>query len=241
MSFGIWLAFYVGLSFLVGRLYASFLGWKFVRLVGAPGMLLAFLGRGLSCLLTGNDVNQSDCWRGAGPSEAKAPAGGTFFRLLYSIAPFFLAVAGVIIASSALERPVRFEAELPRISSDPTKASKTFFETSIDFTHGLFNAIRGQELGNTSFWIYAYLAWSFVVACAPSLADLKAIAIACGVVVAGSVAGEFLGVQIVLKSLYEPPFWTGFSLLVAYTIFVLAVSAVLFLPVKLLRDSRKEK
>lgn len=241
MSFGIWLAFYVGLSFLVGRLYASFLGWKFVRVAGAPGMLLAFLGRGLACLLTGNDVNQSDCWRGAGPSEAKAPAGGTFFRLLYSIAPFFLAVAGVLVAGSALDRPVRFDAELARISSDPTKAGKTFLETTIDFTHGLFNAIRGQELGNTSFWLYAYLAWSFVVASAPGLEDLKAIAIACGVVVAASVGCEVVGVEIVVKSLYEAPFWTGFSLLVAYTIFVLVASAVLFLPVKLLRDSRKEK
>ena len=65
--------------------------------------------------------------------------------------------------------------------------------------------------------------------------------IACGIVVAGSVACELIGVAIIVKSLYEPPFWTGFSLLVAYTIFVLVVSAVLFLPVKLLRDSRKEK
>ena len=73
------------------------------------------------------------------------------------------------------------------------------------------------------------------------LDDLKAIAIACGVVVVGAIAAEFLGIEVEFARRFYGPAWRGFSLLVAYTDLVLVSSGILFLPVKLLRDSRKEK
>jgi hypothetical protein len=242
MSFGIWLAFYVFLGFLVGRLYGSFIGWKFVRIAFIPGVALAALGRQIACILTGTNAKECDTWRAAGPAESRGgPPGGTGFRLLFAVAPFALALVGVLVLEWALDRPVSFSAELPRISTDPGKAGKTFFETCLDFSYGMWDAVKGQKLGDASFWIYAYLAASFVIGCAPSVDDLKAIGVACGVVIIASIACEFLGVEVAVVHLYRGAFWRGFSLLVAYTNFILVCSAILLLPVKLLRDSRKEK
>lgn len=245
MSLGIWLALYIGLAFLVGRLYATFIGWKFVRTAFLPGVVLAGTGRLVSCWLTGNDVKKCDCWRNAGPVETKGgPPGGTVFRLLFAIGPFALALAGVLVADWALGHPVKFGAELPRIGGNATDAGKTFFDTCFDFSVGMFHAMRHQELGNLSFWAFMYLAASFIIASAPSTDDLKSVAVACAVCVLGVVLNQFLtgflGVGIELHAKAEA-FWRGFSLLVAYTMFVLIVSGILFLPVKLLRDSRKEK
>ena len=61
---------------------------------------------------------------------------------------------------------------------------------------------------------------------------MKSIGSACAVLVVGVIAMEFLGLGVELHAKAEA-FWRGFSLLVAYTIFVLIVSAILFLPVKL--------
>jgi hypothetical protein len=240
MSLGVWLALYIALAFLVGRLYSSFIGWSFVRKAFFPGIVLAGLGRQLACIVTGNDAKNCDCWRKAGPSDGKgAPEGGTLFRLIFAIGPFLLALVGVLVADWALGHPIEFDAELPRISHQPSLAGRTFFDTCFDFTVGIFHALRHQELGNVSFWIFLYLAASFVIATAPSVDDLKSVAAACAVVVVGVIATEFVGLGVELNARADA-FWRGFSLLVAYTIFVLVVSAVLFLPVKLLRDSRKE-
>jgi hypothetical protein len=242
LSLGIWLALYIALAFIVGRLYSSFIGWSFVRKAFLPGIVLAGLGRQLACMVTGNDAKSCDCWRNAGPSEGKgAPEGGTVFRLLFAIGPFLLALAGVLLADWGLDHPISFSALLPRISdNDPASAGRTFFDTCFDFSVGIFHALRHQELGNVRFWLFIYLAASFVIATAPSLDDLKSVAAACAVVVVVVIGTEFLGFGVELHAKANA-FWRGFSLLVAYTIFVLIASAILFLPVKLLRDSRKEK
>jgi hypothetical protein len=245
MSLGIWLALYIVLAFLVGRLYATFIGWSFVRKAYLPGVVLAGTGRLIACWITGNDTKQCDCWRNAGPVETKGgPPGGTIFRLLFAIGPFGLALLGVLVADWALSHPVHFEAELPRLAGGAQAAGKTFLDTCVDFSVGMFHAMKHQELGNVSFWVFIYLAASFVVASAPSTDDLKAVAMACAACVLLVIANSFimgvLGVGIDVHAKAET-FWRGFSLLVAYTIFVLVISGILFLPVKLLRDSRKEK
>jgi hypothetical protein len=241
MSLGIWLAFYIGLSFLIGRLYGAFVGWKFVRVALFPGMALAALGRATACLVTGNDAKKCDCWRTAGPVESKGgPEGGTFFRLLFAVSPFILALVGILLADHFLDRPVNFHAELPQISANAGRAGHAFFDTCIDFSLGIWNALKDERLGNPSFWIFIYLAMSFVIGCSPSVEDAKAVAITCGVVVVLDIACEVIGVRVVVSEV-NGAFWRGFSLLVAYTIFVLFASGILFVPVKLLRDSRKEK
>lgn len=242
MSLGIWLGLYILLAFLLGRLYATFIGWKFVRIAFAPGVLLAGTGRLIACWVTGNEAKKCDCWRNGGPAESKgAPPGSTGFRLLFSIAPFALALVGVLVADWGFGHPIHFDAELPRISTDPGHAGSTFFDTGINFTHGMWNAVSSQKLGDATFWIFAYLAASFVVAAAPSTDDLKSVAVACAVLIVLVIASEFLGLGFEVRNRFAAPFWRGFSLLVAYTMFVLVVSGVLFFPVKLLRDSRKEK
>ncbi len=245
MSLGIWLAVYIALAFLVGRLYATFVGWKFVRVAFFPGVVLAGTGRLVACWVTGNEAKKCDCWRQGGPVESKGgPPGSTIFRLLFAIAPFGLALVGVLLADWALSHPVSFDARLPTISGGAQAAGRTFIETCEDFSVGMFHAMKHQELGNVSFWIFIYLAASFVVASAPSTDDLKSVAVACAtcvlLVIVNNFVSGMLGVGIELHGKAEA-FWRGFSLLVAYTIFVLVVSGVLFLPVKLLRDSRKEK
>ena|SRR5579872_4900815 len=241
MSLGIWLALYIALAFLVGRLYATFVGWKFVRVAFFPGVVVAALGRLVACWVTGNDTKQVDCWRNAGPAEGKgAPPGSQLFRFLFAIGPFLLALSGVLVADWALDHPVRFSATLPTMSHDPARAGSTFFNTCYDFATGMLHAIRDQRLGDLKFWLYMYLAASFVVASAPSTDDLKSVAVACAVLVLGVIITEFLGLSVSVHHGFETA-WRGFSLLVAYTIFVFLASAVPFLPVKLLRDSRKEK
>jgi hypothetical protein len=242
ISLGVWLALYILLAFLLGRLYATFIGWKFVRVAFVPGVVLAGTGRLIACWVTGNDAKQCDAWRNGGPAETKgAPPGSTFFRLLFAIAPFGLALVGVLVADWAMEHPVRFDAQLPRMTTDAGEAGATFYDTCIDFTHGMYNAMRNQKLGDARFWIFIYLAASFVVASAPSTDDLKSVAVACAVSIVIAIGCEFLGLGIVVNNRFSGPFWRGFSLLVAYTMFVLVTSGILFLPVKLLRDSRKEK
>jgi hypothetical protein len=245
MSLGIWLGLYIVLAFLVGRLYATFVGWKFVRVAFFPGVVLAGTGRLIVCWITGNDAKQCDCWRHAGPVETKGgPPGGTVFRLGFAIAPFGLALMGVLAADWALGHPVSFDAQLPAISGGAQQAGRTFFDTCSDFSLGMFHAMKHQELGNAGFWVFIYLAASFVVASAPSTDDLKAVAAACAacvlIVTVNNFMSGVLGIGVELHARAEA-FWRGFSLLVAYTILVLVVSGVLFLPVKLLRDSRKEK
>jgi hypothetical protein len=105
----------------------------------------------------------------------------------------------------------------------------------------MFNAMRGQELGDGKFWLFLWLAVSFVVGAAPTTDDLKSVFAAAAVSIGVVVAMEFLGLGVSIHNRVADPFWHGFSLLVAYTLFVLVTSAILFLPVKLLRDSRKEK
>jgi hypothetical protein len=241
-GFGIWLAFYMALAFLIGRLYASFVGWKFVRVAFAPGVATAGLARMLACILTGNDAKKSDCWRREGPAgSAGAPGGSTGFRLLFAVAPFLLAIVGVLLADYVLGHPLDFDTQLPQLSTTPSKAGETFFGTAADFCSGITKAVLNQRLGNAPLWLFLYLATSFVVGAAPSLDDLKSIAVACGVLLLASMGLEFFGVEIIVNHLYGGTFWRGFSLLVAYAIFVLVVSAVMLLPLKLLRDSRKEK
>src|SRR4051794_39723614 len=98
MSLGIWLAFYVTLSFLIGRLFASFVGWKFARIGFFPGVLLAALGRSLACIVTGTEAKKCDCWRRAGPETKGAPPGGSFFRVLFALGPFLLAIVAVLVS-----------------------------------------------------------------------------------------------------------------------------------------------
>jgi len=242
MSLGVWLAFYVILTFFIGRLYASFLGWKFARMAFFPGVVVAALGRSFACWVTGNDAKECDCWRKGGPVEAKgAPPGSVGFRLLFAIGPFLLALAGVLAADAILEHPVAFTAQLPRMSWHPSEAGETIWSTWTRYTRGIWDAILYEPLGNFRFWIYVYLAASFVVGCAPSLDDLKSIAVACASLAVASFGLELCGVNVVVNWLHGGWLWGGFSLLVAYAIFVLVASGVLFLPVKLLRDSRKEK
>lgn len=244
MSLGIWLALYIVLAFLLGRLYSTLVGWKFVRVAFFPGVFVASTGRLLACWVTGNDAKKCDCWRTAGPAETKsgAPPGGILFRLLFAIAPFGLALAGVLLADWAFApHGMRVNAELPRISTDPGHAGKTFFDTCIDFTHGMALSMSHQEIGDVRFWLFVWLAASLVVACAPSMDDLKSVVVACGVLILFVIGSEFLGLGFEIRNRLAAPIWHGLSLLVAYTMFVLAASGVLFLPVKLLRDSRKEK
>jgi hypothetical protein len=244
MSFGIavWLAFYVAIAFLLGRLYASFVGWKFVRVAFFPGVAAAALARSLACLLTGNDAKQCDTWRQAGPVESKgAPPGSTGFRLFFAVAPFLLALVGVLLADWILDHPVKFDATLPSISTTPSKAGETFFGTATDFTIGIWHGVAGQKLGDAGLWLYLYIAAALIIAAAPTTDDLKAVFVACGTIALTTMVSEFLGVSLVVNDLQGGPVWHGFSLLVAYAIFVLCVSAILLLPMKLLRDSRKEK
>src|SRR3954468_15581694 len=86
ISLGVWLALYIFLAFLLGRLYASFIGWKFVRMAFFPGVILAGTGRLIACWVTGNDAKQCDAWRKGGPADSKgAPPGSTLFRLIFAI------------------------------------------------------------------------------------------------------------------------------------------------------------
>ncbi|MEZ0229465.1 MAG: hypothetical protein ACAI25_12620 [Planctomycetota bacterium] len=242
ISLGVWLALYIVLAFLLGRLYATFVGWKFVRVAFFPGVVLAATGRLVACWVTGNDTKQCDAWRQAGPAESKgAPPGSVGFRLLFAIAPFGLALLGVLVADWGFEHPVRFSAELPKMTTNAGDAGSKFFDTCIDFTHGMYDAMRHQELGDARFWLFIWLAASFVVGSAPSTDDLKSVAVASASSIVLVFAMEFLGLGVSIHNKLAAPFWRGFSLLVAYTMFVLVASGVLFLPVKLLRDSRKEK
>jgi len=242
ISLGVWLALYIALAFLLGRLYATFVGWKFVRVAFFPGVALAGTSRMVACWVTGNDVKQCDCWRKGGPAESKgAPPGGMLFRLLFAIAPFALALVGVLTADWAFGEPVHFGAQLPTINLHPAEAGKTFFDTCIDFLHAMYSALRHQELGDARFWLFIWLAASFVVGCAPSTDDLKSVAVTAAASIGFVIVSEFVGLGVVIHNRLAGPFWHGFSLLVAYTMFFLVLSGVLFLPVKLLRDSRKEK
>lgn len=243
MSFGvaIWLGFYVALAFLIGRLYASFVGWKFARVAFFPGVVAAALARSFACVITGNDAKKCDVWRKAGPAESRgAPPGSTGFRLLYAAAPFLLALVGVLVADWALDHPVDFDALLPKISTTPSKAGETFLGTTSNFATGLTNALLNQKLGNARLWAYLYTAAALVIGAAPSLDDLKSVGVACASVALSSIVCELLGVRVVVDWLYGGTLWRGFSLLVAYAILVFLVSGILLLPMKLLRDSRKE-
>lgn len=240
MTVAIWLLAYLGVAFLIGRLYAAFLGWGAVRTLFYPGMLVAALGRSGVCVLTGRKTKEIDTVRKDGPVGAQTPPGGLAFRAFFAVAPFLMSVLVFVLVDRLLDHPIGFRSRLPAIELEP-QAGSTFLDVAIDCIKGYAHAIGGHELGDVKMWLYLYAAFALVIGSAPSADDAKAVAIALGTLFLVALGFGAIGLRFIISSFYGGDVWRAFSTLFGLSLFVLVASGALFLPIKFLRDARKKE
>jgi hypothetical protein len=238
MTLAIWLLFYLGVGLLVGRLYNSFLGWGAVRVLFYPGMLVAALGRVLACVLTGRKTKEVDTVRRNGPVGANAPEGSMGFRALFALAPFIMSLVTFLIIDALLDHPVSFRGRLPSVALQP-EVGRTFVDVAIDYVQGIAHAFGSHELGDVKAWLYLYSTFALVVGTAPSTDDAKSVGVAA--LSLGLFFTILEALHVRLEASLPSSVWVAFSTLVGFSIFVVVASAVLFLPVKFLRDARKDE
>lgn len=241
MGLAIWLVVYLCLTFAIGRLYEVTVGWKTVRLIFYPGMLVAGLGRMLACLLGQQKPGEIDVMRSDGPSSGGADQlpGGWWFRFLYAIGPFALTVAAVIVAWNFLGQPLDFHRELPRLDfRDSALLSKVVGEGTEQIKTAT-DRIGGKRLDDWRMWVFLYLGFSLIVAPAPSRNDLISVSIFSVALGLGAFLLAQANVELVAKGLYRGPFWEGFSFLLAMSLMVLAITLILLPPIRFFSKNRE--
>jgi hypothetical protein len=238
MAVAIWLLVYLGIAFLIGRLYALFLGWGAVRVMFYPGILVAALGRQLACIVTGQKAKEIDTARKSGPVHAQAPPGGLGFRALFAFFPFALAVVTFLVVDTLLDHPIRFSARLPGIGIDE-QTGRTLWDVGVDYVKSMGHALGSQEIGNWKAWLSLYTGFCLIVGSAPSSEDAKSVAVGLAGIALFLMALQ--AIQIDVSASRSSSVWIAFSTFFALALFVVVLSAVLFIPIKFLRDARKDE
>lgn len=236
MTLALWLLVYLLITYGVGKLYESTIGWRGAMYAFYPAVLVTALGRLLATLLSNQKIGQVDLLRTGGPSRGgsdKLP-GGWWFRFLYAILPFACSVAAFVFVWDLLDEPMDFGRRLPGLSLDSAVFDHSL-STLGSFLSEFVRSFGHQRLGNVNMWLFLYAGFGLVVAASPSRDDL----ISVGAVCAGAGVLVFLlgkaGVQVVASGVYGGVFWRGFSLQVAMSLFVILATLVVLLPVKYIR------
>lgn len=238
MAVAIWLLVYLGIAFLIGRLYALFLGWGAVRVMFYPGIVVAALGRQLACIVTGQKAKEIDTARKSGPTHAQAPPGGLGFRALFAFIPFVLAVVTFLVIDTLLDHPIHFRAALPGIAIGEG-TGHTLWDVGVAYVRDMGHALGSQEIGNLRAWLSLYTGFALIVGGAPSADDAKSVAVGLAAIAVLLIGLQTAGVDVVYSR--SSTVWIAFSTFFALALFVMVASAILFLPIKFLRDARKDE
>lgn len=240
MSLALWLLVYMLLAFGIGRLYEITLGWRTVSLVFYPGMLVAAGGRWLACLI-GQHKGGADVFRTGGPSSggADSQGGGWWFRFLYAVLPFAAVLLSFVFVWHLLGEPLSFDRPLPKIGFESSAVEDTAHHASSALS-GIFDSLGRQRLGDWRMWLFLYLGWAFIVASAPARDDMIVVGVFSAVVGVIVFVLAQAGVEVVAGRVYRGAFWDGFSFLVAMGLLVLVATAILILPLKLIRRPKEK-
>jgi hypothetical protein len=239
MSLALWLLIYLGILYAVGRLYVLTLGWKGVSYAFYPGMLVAAAGRVLACLAGQQVRGKVDLMRSDGPSGSRNLPGGHGFRFLYAVGPFVATLIAFTLADAFLQHPIQFSMRLPRLALDVNAVGQSA-NTLGDFLSAILASFSDQKLGDWRWWAFLYLGFALVVTTAPHRNDLVSVAGFCAVVGLVGFVLDQAGIDVIADRVYGGTFWGAFSVLVALGLLVLLVSAVVLLPMMILRRSNKE-
>ncbi len=231
MSLALWLIIYMLVAFLIGRAFTGALPWSTVRLFFYPGVVIDILGRSLACLFAG-DGTEGDFSRDGGPGALRSVPGGPLFKSFYVLAPLVASIAVYIGWEWALGYPSGFEGRLPRFE---TEGKIKLSDFAYEFMSGYVGGVQ-RQIGQPRFWGYIYVSFALVIGCAPSLDDLKAGVVALLFVGVGLQIAGGMGIQQVVDIYDNAVFWRGFSSFIACSLFVLAVSGTVLLPVRFLRS-----
>jgi hypothetical protein len=240
MTLALWLLAYLFISFGIGKLFETALGWKSTSYIFYPGMLVAAAGRMLAAVLAGQKVGSLDVMRTKGPSGGGSDgvAGGWWFRFLYAILPFTASVACFVVVWHLLDEPMGFGERLPVLGFE-TSAFSTGLGTLGDFLSEIIGSFGNQKLGDWKMWLFLYLGFSLIVTSAPCQSDLISVGAVCGVLgLIVLVLGQ-AGVKVVSNGVYGGAFWHGFSFLVAMSLFVIVLTVAIMLPIKFIRSSKE--
>jgi hypothetical protein len=239
MTLALWLLVYLLIAFGIGKLYETTLGWQKVTYAFYPAMLVAALGRLAAAVMSNQKVGQLDLLRSSGPTRGSSDhvAGGWWFRFLYAIMPFAASVACFILMWHALDEPFEFSRRLPVLGFDEAGANRSL-DTMGVFLSSLFSSFGDQRLGDWKMWLFLYCGFALIVASAPGKADLVAVgATSAGVGALIFVLGK-AGVTVGARGVYAGDFWSGFSFLLAMSLFVVVGTIAVVLPAKFIRSSK---
>lgn len=239
MTLAMWLLIYLLLTYLLGKLYEVVVGWKTVGFVFYPGMLVAAGGRLLACVLAQQKSGKVNIMRAGGPTDGEPPAGGAFFRFLYSVGPFLACIfAFILVWSYALGEP--FDApRLPRLGFEIEAVGEGASAVGNQLNEVLAR-FKSMRVGDWRLWAALYLGFALTVAPAPGRHDLVSVAGLCGALGLITFILAQAGVEIVAKGVYGGVFWEAFSLLVGMGALVLVLSGVTLLPIKFLRSNKED-
>jgi len=236
MTLALWLLIYLAIGFGIGRLFEVLLGWKTVRLIFYPGMLVAAAGRFVACLVSQQNPGDVDILRSSGPTTGGADKlpGGWWFRSMYAVGPFLLSVAAFVVCWNLLGEPLDPGRTLPRLAFESSALERSADAASRQL-EGVLDSLGRQRLGDWRMWLFLYLGFSFIVAPAPSKDDLISVGVfsaAVGLIVFGLAQA---GVDVVARGVYRGPFWEGFSFLVTMALLVVVLTFLVLLPLRLLQ------
>jgi hypothetical protein len=240
MTLALWLLAYLFISYGIGKLYETTLGWKTVTYIFYPGVLVAAGGRLLAALLGGQKAGSLDLMRTKGPSSggSDSVAGGWWFRFLYAILPFAACVIAFVLIWEALGQPMGFSERLPGLGFEAAAFSKGFGALG-DFLSEIVGSFGDQRLGDWRMWLFLYVGFSLIVTSAPCQSDLISVGAVCaGVGLIVLILGQ-AGVKVVSNGVYGGTFWQGFSFLVAMALFLIVLTVAVLLPMKFIRSSKE--
>ena len=240
MTLALWLLVYLLIAFGIGKLYESTLGWQKVTYFFYPAMLVAALGRLVAALLSNHKVGELDLLRTGGPTRGSSDrvGGNWWFRFLYAIMPFAASVGCFILVWHALDEPFGFSERLPVLGFDESGANRSL-ATMGGFFSELVGSFGDQRLGDWRMWAFLYCGFALIVASAPCKSDLFAVGLTCaGVGTIIFLLGK-AGVSIGAGGVYSGDFWSGFSFLLAMSLFVVVGTVAVVLPAKFIRSSKE--
>lgn len=240
MTLALWLLVYLLIAFGIGKLYETTLGWQKVTYAFYPAMLVAALGRLIAAVLSNQSVGQLDLMRTAGPTRGSSDnvAGGWWFRFLYAIMPFAATVAAFVLVWHGLDEPFNFSERLPVLGFEQSAVDRSL-GTMGGFLTDLVGSFGDQRLGDWKMWLFLYCGFALIVASAPCKADLFAVGATGAGVGALIFALGKAGVSVGAKGVYSGDFWSGFSFLLAMSLFVVVGTVAVVLPAKFIRSSKE--
>ncbi len=150
-----WFAAIFGLSYLINRLLARSVLWRYYRWFVAPGVMVHELSHAVGCLLTGAEITEINFWKSS----------GGHVRHRQRSEPFFRWVADPIIALAPIWGTFLLLAFLTWL------LIPGFFQSiqSGAYTDLLLNL----PIARWQFWLYLYLVTSLAATIAPSKTDMN--------------------------------------------------------------------